>query len=377
MNTWSIAGTALIVLTSIWVLIDALVLGIKKTNEKSMMNMGAASWFICSLLLWIIVFPLYLVKRQQHLAASRNRAVGNRGLATACPSCSASLTVTPELFGEVIECPTCQNQFVAPKPPGMSPYHSAAPTAVAWCMFAIALACLGVSFFTGGVLLTREQLETQVRDNIEKTFRANVATMGTQIQSFNLVHEGGNKYKGMLATLTGTKKETAEVDVTYDGKTFLWKILPVAVPIAPAVAVRSDADDKARQEIIDYYDKYSLLEPYAHRIQEYIGKMDSAQNDAQVLAFAKVVITQQNNIIEGLSALAPNMPELKGINEDLIALYQARRNRMQKFTELLAARNRKGLTEFGAEASAFQTEMENKERDAMNRLASLAKKFKK
>jgi len=337
-NTWSIAGTALIILTSIWVLIDALVLGIKKTDEKSMMNMGAISWFICSLLLWIIVFPLYLVKRQQHLTASRKRAVGNRGLATACASCSASLTVPPELFGEVIECPTCQNQFVAPKPPGMSPYHSAAPTAIAWCMFAVALACLGLSFFFGGVVLTREQLETQVRQNIEQSFRGNVSTMGTEIKSFTLVHEGGNKYKGTLTAQTGKKSETAEVNVTYDGRGIVWKIVPV-VATAQADAIAETPKPK-KVEMMD--DLLPLMEcikgvtPILMRSAEFVQRLQAPN-----LNVASVVQQQTkdlDSLIESVSGVEAQTEVVRNLKQELIDAFNEKKQHTEQVPEILKTR---------------------------------------
>lgn len=49
--------------TSIWVLVDAKSIGVKKGQIKGIGNMGPWAWFFCCLLLWIIGFPFYLVKR--------------------------------------------------------------------------------------------------------------------------------------------------------------------------------------------------------------------------------------------------------------------------------------------------------------------------
>jgi hypothetical protein len=93
-----------------------------------------------------------------------------------------------------------------------------------------------------GILLSRmnwtstASLETQVRKSIEETFRKNPDTRSTSILSFHLVHEGGNRYKGMLEAMTALKTETVEVAVTYDGRSFEWKIIPAANSPAPAVA---------------------------------------------------------------------------------------------------------------------------------------------
>lgn len=52
-----------VIATSLWVLIDAKTIGVKKGQIKGMGNMGPWSWFFACLLLWIIGFPFYLAKR--------------------------------------------------------------------------------------------------------------------------------------------------------------------------------------------------------------------------------------------------------------------------------------------------------------------------
>ena len=54
-----------IIATSIWVLIDAQTIGVKKGQIQGMGNMGPWGWFFVCLLLWIIGFPFYLAKRQE------------------------------------------------------------------------------------------------------------------------------------------------------------------------------------------------------------------------------------------------------------------------------------------------------------------------
>ncbi len=49
--------------TSLWVLIDAKSIGVRKGQIKGLGDMGPWGWFWGCLLLWIIGFPLYLVKR--------------------------------------------------------------------------------------------------------------------------------------------------------------------------------------------------------------------------------------------------------------------------------------------------------------------------
>lgn len=49
--------------TSIWVFFDAKSIGLKKGQVKGLADLGPGGWLVGSLLLWIVVFPLYLVKR--------------------------------------------------------------------------------------------------------------------------------------------------------------------------------------------------------------------------------------------------------------------------------------------------------------------------
>ena len=55
--------------SSFWVLIDSRKIGIKKGTTKGFFNMGPTGWFLACLLFWIAAFPVYLVKRREHLLA--------------------------------------------------------------------------------------------------------------------------------------------------------------------------------------------------------------------------------------------------------------------------------------------------------------------
>ena len=52
--------------TSIWVLIDAQTIGVKKGQLSGFFNMGAVGWFLSCLLLWVVAFPAYVAKRSQY-----------------------------------------------------------------------------------------------------------------------------------------------------------------------------------------------------------------------------------------------------------------------------------------------------------------------
>lgn len=55
----------IVIATSIWVLIDAKTIGIKKGQIQGMGNLGPWGWFFACLLIWIIGFPFYLAKRSE------------------------------------------------------------------------------------------------------------------------------------------------------------------------------------------------------------------------------------------------------------------------------------------------------------------------
>ena len=52
--------------TSIWVLVDAKSIGVKKGQIKGLGDLGPWGWFFVCLLLWIVGFPFYLAKRSEY-----------------------------------------------------------------------------------------------------------------------------------------------------------------------------------------------------------------------------------------------------------------------------------------------------------------------
>lgn len=52
--------------TSLWVLIDAKSIGVRKGQIKGMGNLGPWGWFFVCLLFWIVGFPFYLAKRAEY-----------------------------------------------------------------------------------------------------------------------------------------------------------------------------------------------------------------------------------------------------------------------------------------------------------------------
>lgn len=70
----SAAVWGLIIISSIWVFVDAKKIGVKKGQLKGICDMGPGTWLIACLGLWIISFPMYLNKRTQLIEINQ----GNR-----------------------------------------------------------------------------------------------------------------------------------------------------------------------------------------------------------------------------------------------------------------------------------------------------------
>lgn len=62
----------IIIGTSIWVLIDAKSIGVKKGQITGVANLGPWGWFFVCLLLWIVGFPFYLAKRGEYKRINSN-----------------------------------------------------------------------------------------------------------------------------------------------------------------------------------------------------------------------------------------------------------------------------------------------------------------
>jgi hypothetical protein len=52
--------------SAIWVYFDAKTIGVKKGQMTGLADLSPIGWFLTSLGLWIIAFPLYLAKRPEY-----------------------------------------------------------------------------------------------------------------------------------------------------------------------------------------------------------------------------------------------------------------------------------------------------------------------
>ena len=140
----------------------------------------------------------------------------------------------------------------------------AAPLSIVSVCWGVAVAAL--IFFFPASPITQTDLETQVRNDIQETLLKNADTMGTRIDSFNLVHEYGNKYSGILIAKTGSKTESVDVGVSVDGRRFLWKIQPktqtdLRTPINKSVEMPARTPFNQRFQKHPRANIYGLIQP--------------------------------------------------------------------------------------------------------------------
>lgn len=165
----------IIVGSSIWVLIDARSIGVKKGQISGLGNMGPAGWFFACLLLWIVGFPMYLAKRPE-LKRVNQRSGG-----------------------------------------------SVAATVIGVALISVLIGIIGLSF-TGDIRMPTEDLQNVVRKSIDETWKRSPNLATIKVESFNLVHKSANQYEGLLGISADGNIEKLVVDVTYDGKQLIWKV---------------------------------------------------------------------------------------------------------------------------------------------------------
>jgi len=73
-----------------------------------------------------------------------------------------------------------------------------------------------------GCGLSTEQLTKEVREAIEETWKDQ--DIHVQIDDFTLVKKSKTEYKGILNVSAYGEKQTLTVNVTVDGKNFMWEI---------------------------------------------------------------------------------------------------------------------------------------------------------
>lgn len=102
---------AVVVASAIWVYLDATKNKVGKVpGAGGMFNMSAGAWATVTLLLWIIGFPAYLIKRNSLIERAKSDPVevGGRGAKTAVLSVLGGLWVFTAFSGAALSSlPTC------------------------------------------------------------------------------------------------------------------------------------------------------------------------------------------------------------------------------------------------------------------------------
>ncbi len=164
--------------SAIWVFIDARQIGVKKGQLGGVANMGPIGWSIATLLLWIVSFPVYLIKRPQFLRING-------------------------------------------KPPGRSNQVSIIGAALVALVLTVT-----VLLYTGRIGVSTDQIRTSVEESIRTTFAADPRFAGVTIRNFSLKHVDGNQYEGILDATSAVGYEQVVVDVVVERGQFNWKIRP-------------------------------------------------------------------------------------------------------------------------------------------------------
>ncbi|MEJ2367122.1 MAG: hypothetical protein P8Z49_01905 [Acidobacteriota bacterium] len=171
----------IVVGTSLWVLVDALNIGVKRGQMKGVASSGPVTWAVGCLLLWIIIFPWYLIVRNKY------KRINDK------------------------------------------PVDTNAATIFGFLLIAIVIGGLVWAAATGGKMST-QQLQQSVREGIAAKMAGNPAMQSMKVRSFKLVHTRGSLYEGTLTISDNGKVEKLMVDVDYDGKTCRWRVRPEVAP---------------------------------------------------------------------------------------------------------------------------------------------------
>jgi hypothetical protein len=134
----------LVIVTSIWVAVDASNIGARRGLIKGLGDMGPAGWFFCCLLVWIVGVPVYLAKRSEIKAAAALI------VATSTPSDVAQLSQPP-----LTQRASCSH----PNPTAQGDQHDWSRTGSAKASKADELAKLAA--LRGSGVLTQEEFDVE------------------------------------------------------------------------------------------------------------------------------------------------------------------------------------------------------------------------
>lgn len=168
-----ILAWAVIIGSAVWVFFDARSI-VKQTKSIEIAEkVSPILWLIGVFAFWIVFFPLYIFKR----AGYRQQEFNFKSPATAVSS--------SVFLGFILLC---------------------------------------VLTFTGDIKLSTADLKDQVQENIVETWKGETEISNIKVHSFILFHKSGNQYEGMMDVTLDDERAKLVIDVTYDGKGFMWQV---------------------------------------------------------------------------------------------------------------------------------------------------------
>lgn len=157
----------------VWVFIDARIIKSKIENREEADRISPAMWSLGVFLLWFIFFPFYLWKRYRYL---------EQDFSFKSPSTIGGLAV------------------------------------VAFFVIYTIMA------YTGGIKMGVSDLQVAVEQNMLKVWEEELEVNNIKVNSFALFHISGNQYEGMMDVTMGGERSKLIIDVTYDGRGFMWRV---------------------------------------------------------------------------------------------------------------------------------------------------------
>ena len=108
-HVMQIALIIIILLTSFWVYFDAKSLQKYKGSDRGVGNTSPGMWFVGSLLLWILFYPLYLVQKYRYLKNRMGKKSPKSKKMILCHSCEKQIS------RNALNCPECGEINLPPK----------------------------------------------------------------------------------------------------------------------------------------------------------------------------------------------------------------------------------------------------------------------
>ena len=157
-------------------------------------------------------------------------------LKTSCGSCDGHIEYPADCAGTKVACPHCSKEVYLAYQSAPARQNSTPAPRLQHESSAERPDLSGVS-----------RMEFEVRQAIQNSFMADPSMKLSVINSFSMVNEFGNKYRGLLEFQTGNKFQVADVEVTHDGHNFIWKIGKVSKqkrvePPKPTIKGNTESD---------------------------------------------------------------------------------------------------------------------------------------